>query len=69
MDAMSKVAKLVAVSLMTRIIVEEGSSEAETLEKAEPKFIATIQTELMDNLEFIDDDTECPYDPETDLES
>lgn len=66
---MSKVAKLVAVSLMTRVVVDEDAPENDTLEKAKPNFIEIIQTELMDNLEFIDDDTECPYDPKFDVES
>lgn len=66
---MSKVAKLVAVSLMTRVVVDEDAPENDTLEKAKRKFVTKIQTELSEHVEFIDDDTECPYDPVTDVES
>ena len=63
---MTRVAKLVAVSLLTRVIVEDTASEEEILAAAGPRFIGKIHTDLDDNVEFIVDDIECPYDPETD---
>lgn len=63
---MAKVAKLVAVSLLTRVIVEDTASDEEILDAACPRFIEKISTELSEHLEYIEDDTECPYDPQTD---
>lgn len=60
-----RVAKLVAVSLLTRVIVEESTTDAQILELARPRFIEKITTELGEHLEYIQDDTECPYDPES----
>lgn len=57
-----KVAKLVTVSLTTRIIVEEGQSESDILELAQMKFIEKIESEIHEHLESIVDDTECPFD-------
>lgn len=64
---MSKVAKLVYVSLATRVVVEEDATESEILDKAKPNFYPKIQFELGEHLEDIVDDIECPYDPKTDL--
>ena len=58
---MAKVAKLVLVSLMTRVIVEDTATDEEILAIARPKFHAIVENELMENLESIADDTECPY--------
>lgn len=55
---MTKIAKLVAVSLLTRIIVDETDSEEENLATAKPQFICKINTDLGDNVEFIEEDTE-----------
>lgn len=63
---MAKIAKLVAVSLMTRVVVDESATEAETLDAARVQLIDKLKTDLSDNLEYIEEDTECPYDPETD---
>ena len=57
-----KVAKLVMVSLMTRVIVDENSTDEQILEKAKARFQAKLDNnELMDNLESIEDDEELPY--------
>jgi hypothetical protein len=66
---MGKVAKLVSVSLMTRVIVDENASETEILELAGIKLAEKIQHELTEHLEEIEDDIECPYDPAFDDES
>lgn len=63
---MAKVAKLVLVSLMTRVIVDDTDDEAAVLSATRPRLIRKINTDLEDNIESIEDDTECPYDPETD---
>ena len=66
---MGKVAKLVCVSLMTRVIVDENASETEILELAGIKLAEKIQHELTEHLEVIEVDIECPYDPAFDDES
>jgi hypothetical protein len=63
-----KVAKLVKVSLMTRVIVDETATERDILESCQGKFIEKIEYELSENLEEIVLDEECPYDPEFDGE-
>jgi hypothetical protein len=66
---MSLVAKLVYVTLATRVIVDENASESEILELAGIKLAEKIQNELTEHLEEIEDDIECPYDPDFDEES
>lgn len=61
-----KVAKLVYVSLATRVIVDENASEEEILNTARPKFIEKVVNELSEHIEDIWYDNECPYDEETD---
>ena len=56
-----KVAKLVLVSLMTRVIVDKDATDEEILDKAKPKFAEKVQTVLGENLENISDDEECPF--------
>lgn len=63
---MSKVAKLVKVSLMTRVIVEDTATEREILAECQGKFIEKIEYELGENLEEIVDDEECPHDEKFD---
>ena len=63
-----KVAKLVSVSLTTRVIVEEGTSDEDILIKAQDRLIYKIETEINEHLESIEDDTECPYDEKLDDE-
>lgn len=62
-----KVAKLVAVSFLTRVVVEENATEEEVLEKAKSNFAFKIEDELSENLEYIVDDIECPYNEKYDL--
>ena len=58
---MTKVAKLVLVSLMTRVVVDENATDEQILDAARPNFIEKVNTELGENLEEITNDTECPY--------
>jgi hypothetical protein len=57
---MNKVAKIVCVSLMTRVIVDENATDEQIVELAKGKFIEKIEGELLENLEEIYDDEECP---------
>jgi len=59
---MSKIAKLVCVSLMTRVIVDESATEEQILEQAKSHFTDKINTEIGEHVESIEDDEECPYD-------
>lgn len=56
-----KVAKLVTVSLMTRVIVDRDATEAQVLDAARQNFIDKVKNELGESLEEIKPDTECPY--------
>ena len=58
---MAKVAKLVMVSMMTRIVVEENATDEQMLEASKPAFLMKINTEIGEHLEQIVDDTECPF--------
>jgi hypothetical protein len=57
---MNKVAKIVCISLMTRVIVDENATDEQIVELAKGKFIEKIEGELLENLEGIYDDEECP---------
>ena len=59
---MSKVAKLVYVSLATRVVVDENATDEQILEIAKAHFLEKVNTELGEHLEEIIDDEECPYD-------
>jgi hypothetical protein len=65
---MEKVAKLVTITMTTRVIVDENASESDVIEQASIKMSEKIQHEFNENLESIYEDTECPYDPEYDDE-
>jgi hypothetical protein len=59
---MAKVAKLVMVSLMTRVIVDENATDEQIIEASYSGFQAKLDNrELGDNLESIEDDEEIPY--------
>lgn len=57
---MKKVAKIVCISLMTRVIVDEDATDEQIAELAKGKFIEKIEGELLENLEDVYDDEECP---------
>lgn len=63
---MKKVAKLVTVSLTTRVVVNEDASEQDIIDKASKNLVDKVHNELMENIEAIQDDIECPYDEEID---
>ena len=57
-----KVAKLVTVSFMTRVVVDENATEEEILQASKQGFQVKLDNdELLDNLEEIRDDIECPW--------
>jgi hypothetical protein len=56
-----KVAKLVSCSLITRVIVDENSTNDEIIRNSKHHFINIINDSLGDNIELIEDDEECPY--------
>lgn len=63
---MAKVAKLVCISLMTRVIVEDNLSEDEELtaiaEQVRTNCIDKIKNDgIGDHLESIELDEECPF--------
>ena len=61
-----RVAKLVMVSLMTRVIVDDNLTEEQELEEiaeqAKAAFVDKIMNDSIgDHLESIEDDEECPF--------
>ena len=56
-----KVAKLVRVSLVTRVIVDVDATEQEIMELAVPKLSENLMDSPFENIDEIVDDTECPY--------
>jgi hypothetical protein len=64
---MGKVAKLVTVSFITRVVVDETMSDDDILEYSKDSFKEKVNWELSENLESIVDDEECPYELGEDL--
>jgi len=62
-----KVAKLVYVSLVTRVVVDENATEQEIMELAVPKLSENLMDSPFEHLEDIIDDIECPYDENIEL--
>jgi uncharacterized protein YbcI len=58
---MAKVAKLVLISLMTRVVVEDTATDEEIVEAARPQLVDKMRTDLHENIEEIIDDEEVPY--------
>lgn len=63
---MGRVAKLVTMTLTTRVIVEDGTSEDKIISLAIPRFIDKVVNEPNEHIEEILDDEECPYDEQHD---
>jgi len=61
---MKKVAKLVYVSLLTRVVVDENATEQDIMEAAIPKLSEKLMDEPFEHIEQIVDDLECPFDEE-----
>ena len=58
---MAKVAKLVTISLITRVVMDENATDEQILDMARPHFESSLVTDLNENLESIKEDKECPY--------
>jgi hypothetical protein len=59
---MSKVAKIVAVSFITRVVVDEDDSLETIASIAEKSIIAKIgNNEFIENIEDVFEDKECPF--------
>ena len=59
---MAKVAKLVAVSFIARVVVDEDASLETIYEKAKESVLNQIENgDLPSNVEDIFEDKECPY--------
>lgn len=67
---MKKVAKLVAYSFMTRVVVDEDATDDQIIQASKRMIKLKVQDELGENLESIEDDEECPIGTfDTDLPS
>ena len=60
----NKVAKLVTITVITRVIVDENATDEEITNAAKARLIYKAQNEYNDSGFEIEDDTECPFDPE-----
>lgn len=58
---MGKVAKLVRVTLVTRVIVDEDATLQNIMELAVPKLSESMMDSPFEMIEEIVDDLECPY--------
>lgn len=56
-----KVAKLVYVTLLTRVIVDSEADDSDTMEIAVPKLCENLENSPMENIDKIVLDIECPY--------
>ena len=67
---MSKVAKLVYYSFVTRVVVDNDATQEDIIRESKRKILEKVNNELGENLEEIVDDEECPVGTfETDLPS
>ena len=58
---MSKVAKLVTITLKTRILVDENADDNVIIKACKPRFIEKVMNELNENIDSVELDIECPY--------
>jgi hypothetical protein len=58
---MTKVAKLVSVHPMVRVVVDDTATDEQIFKAARPKLIEALYECGMENLDEIKDDTECKY--------
>jgi hypothetical protein len=56
-----KIAKLVRVSLVTRVVVDLKATEADIMEAAVPKLSESLMDSPLSHLDSIEEDVECPY--------
>ena len=65
---MGKVAKLVTITMTTRVIVDEDANDFGIIEIALPRLSKKLVDESLEHIDEIIDDMECPYDPQFDEE-
>lgn len=58
---MGKVAKIVKVCLITRVVVEENATDEDILQKCGIAFKRQVNEELSEHLDSIEPDVECPF--------
>jgi hypothetical protein len=56
-----KIAKLVKVSLVTRVVVDLNATEDDIMEVAAPKLSESLMDSPLSHLDSIEDDVKCPY--------
>ena len=56
-----QVAKLVRISLVTRVIVDEDATQEDIMELAVPKLSESLMEQPFACIDEIVDDIECPY--------
>jgi hypothetical protein len=56
-----KVAKLVKVSLMVRVIVDENTTDFDVAEIALPELLRKLDDDIYESIEEIENDDECPF--------
>lgn len=56
-----KVAKLVTVSLMTRVVVDENASDEQIMDKAFKGLLNALESSALENIEEIKPDSDCPF--------
>jgi hypothetical protein len=57
-----KVAKLVTVSVTTRVVVEDNANDEEIMEAAIPRLISSLKGDgVLDHFESIENDKEMPF--------
>lgn len=61
-----KTAFLVKVSMMTRVIASHGDEDGDIVKLAKKNLLDKIENDLYEQVEDIEEDFECPYDPQTD---
>lgn len=60
-------AKLVRFTFVRRVVVEDTATYNETLDAAIAKIRDLDDLEMRENADNIEDDLECPFDPEIDV--
>jgi len=63
---MAKVAKLVYVTMVTRVVVDEEATFEGIVKAAKPNLLEKVANELGDNVDEIIPDEEMPYNPSSD---
>lgn len=62
-------AKLVTITLSTRVLVNDNATEDEILDAAYPRLKDKLETDYFENVEPSVDDMESPFDPDFDIQS